>query len=148
MTTGYTEKKGVQIYIVTHDGKLWLLRRCSKHSIGRWEIPTGKCDHGESFLDAAQRELREETGLVLPLDRFAYQCTVTTPSVDERDVVWTIETYGVVLSPEETPVLKEPHNHDLLQKFDNSEVTLLPKTMTFAISESIRKIWINQNDYV
>lgn len=145
---GYIEKRAVQIYVVTHDGRLWLFRRCSKHSIGRWEVPTGKCDPGESFLDAAQRELSEEAGLTLPLDRFMYQCTITTPSTDELDIAWTVATYGVVLSPEETPVLNEPQVHDLLQKFDNIEVIRLPKTMVFDMSESIRKIWTNKNDYV
>ncbi|MBA3282893.1 MAG: NUDIX hydrolase [Acidimicrobiia bacterium] len=28
-----------------------------------WSLPKGKCDEGESFLDCAQREVLEETGL-------------------------------------------------------------------------------------
>ena len=34
----------------------------------RWDIPKGLQDPGESAVDAAVRELREETGLVVPPD--------------------------------------------------------------------------------
>jgi len=36
----------------------------------RWDIPKGLLDPGESTLEAAMRELREETGLVFDAGRF------------------------------------------------------------------------------
>jgi 8-oxo-dGTP pyrophosphatase MutT (NUDIX family) len=41
-----------------------------------WSFPKGKCEPGESFLDAARREVTEETGLLpvvgRPLSQVAY----------------------------------------------------------------------------
>ena len=48
------------------DGKLGLLR-VHRHPLNAlsWEMPRGFIDHGESAIDAAQRELTEETGLTV-----------------------------------------------------------------------------------
>jgi ADP-ribose pyrophosphatase len=45
------------------DGRLLLVRQY-RHAVGDWllEIPAGRLDPGESALDAARRELEEETG--------------------------------------------------------------------------------------
>lgn len=58
--------------IVTDDGEggaaLVLTRRAAKlnsHS-GQWALPGGRLDHGESAVDAALREAREEINLELP----------------------------------------------------------------------------------
>jgi len=62
-----------------HQGKVLLLKRhTDQHCGGLWSFPGGKIEAGESPQTAAQRELREETGLIgsswqqLCTEHFAY----------------------------------------------------------------------------
>jgi 8-oxo-dGTP diphosphatase len=50
---------------VVHDaaGRLLLIRRGQEPGRGRWSLPGGRCDPGESAAETAVREVREETGL-------------------------------------------------------------------------------------
>lgn len=50
------------VFVATRDGqgRLLLVRRCDS---GRWELPGGRVDVGESVAGAAVRETAEETGV-------------------------------------------------------------------------------------
>lgn len=52
------------------DGQRRLLL-CHITGTGKWDIPKGMQDPGEDLLEAAMRELREETGLVFEPGRFS-----------------------------------------------------------------------------
>ncbi|CEJ12588.1 Bifunctional NMN adenylyltransferase/Nudix hydrolase [bacterium YEK0313] len=49
------------IAVVPRDGAVLLVRRANPPDAGRWGFPGGKIETGEALLDAAIRELREET---------------------------------------------------------------------------------------
>jgi 8-oxo-dGTP diphosphatase len=49
--------------VVVHDGRVLLIRRGKEPLKGRWSIPGGTLELGESLEEAVVRELREETGL-------------------------------------------------------------------------------------
>ncbi len=55
----------VRLIVCDEEGRVLLLRRAnSAHASGAWCLPGGKVDYGEEVLEAARRELTEETGLV------------------------------------------------------------------------------------
>lgn len=51
--------------ITDGDGRLLLVRRAHEPYHGCWDIPGGFCDKHEHPRDAAVREAREETGLIV-----------------------------------------------------------------------------------
>ena len=49
--------------VVIRDGKVLLVRRGKEPLKGRWLIPGGTVELGETLQDAVAREVREETGI-------------------------------------------------------------------------------------
>ena len=52
--------------VVVTDGAVVVLGRFARRAL--WDIPKGMAEPGEAFIEAAVRELREETGLAAPPD--------------------------------------------------------------------------------
>jgi 8-oxo-dGTP pyrophosphatase MutT (NUDIX family) len=77
------ERDAVRV-VLTDDGGRILLFRAVTATVGPagwWELPGGGIDEGESFLEAAVREIREETGLLLESARIG-------PPTWRRDSTW------------------------------------------------------------
>lgn len=51
--------------IIIQDGKVLLVKRGHPPLLGEWSIPGGVLEVGEMLRDAAVREAREETGLII-----------------------------------------------------------------------------------
>ncbi len=66
--------------IVIEAGRLLLVRRATPPEAGRWTIPGGRVEAGESDQAAVEREVREETGLVVTAGRLVG--TVRRPAPD------------------------------------------------------------------
>lgn len=55
--------------VVLHHDHVLLVRRSTPPEAGRWSFPGGRVEPGERMADAAVREVREETGLDVEIDR-------------------------------------------------------------------------------
>lgn len=49
--------------VVVRDGQVLLVQRANPPDAGLWGFPGGKVEYGETLLQAAERELLEETGV-------------------------------------------------------------------------------------
>lgn len=58
---GYRPNVGVVLF--DRRGRVWLGRRAGAPGPDNWQFPQGGIDKGEDLLDAARRELAEETGV-------------------------------------------------------------------------------------
>lgn len=56
---------GVAVIAENDDGRIIIMKRKGKHGDGKWALPGGKLEFGESINDCAVRETLEETGLNL-----------------------------------------------------------------------------------
>src|SRR5262245_24962591 len=51
--------------LVTHEGRLLMVRRAHQPWLGHWDVPGGFCGTDEHPIATAEREVGEETGLAI-----------------------------------------------------------------------------------
>lgn len=80
--------------IVENQGDILLVKRRRKANIrgGQWDLPGGAVDEDESFEQAACREFKEETGLIVPESDVEYIST----TIDRDGDRTFIRHYGYV----------------------------------------------------
>lgn len=63
----FDDPKVAAVVFVEQDGAVLLVRRAVEPERGKWALPAGYIDFGEHPVEAAAREVFEETGLVIEI---------------------------------------------------------------------------------
>ena len=120
--------------LIVCNRKVLIIRRSNYSSLGKgeWDIPGGGVQFGEDLIDALHREVREETGLTVRVDRLLYAITaVTDPDKQVVGLVYICfaDTDAVTLSHEHTEYLwatkqqlRERLSKSTLNDYDNNSV--------------------------
>jgi 8-oxo-dGTP diphosphatase len=92
--------------VFPYDGGILLVQRAIHPAYGKWVFPGGYVDRGETLEAAAQREVREESGLVVRLTRLlgAY----SLPGHPVIVVAYTGEVTGGVLKMDDENLAVRP----------------------------------------
>ncbi|HUP56236.1 MAG TPA: NUDIX domain-containing protein, partial [Bdellovibrionota bacterium] len=76
--------------------------RADDYHAGKWNGLGGKLELDESPLEGARRELREESGLDLPLDRFRALGTLQFPNFKAHKAEdWVVFVFRAEVRPDE-----------------------------------------------
>src|SRR5665213_2083979 len=80
--------------IAVRDGALLLIRRGHAPSRGRWSLPGGRVEPGETAHEALIREMTEETGLIVEVGELVGEVVRPGPN----GVTYRIQDFRVTLA--------------------------------------------------
>jgi len=102
--------------IIENDGSYLLVKESKPAARSRYNLPAGKAEVGESFMDAAVREAEEETGLVVKVDHLVgiYHCARTSEGFGVVNFVFSSHVVGGTIRVSEA--------HPVVQYFTKADI--------------------------
>lgn len=123
--------------------RILMCKRKGSHGAGTWSFPGGHLEFGESVCEAAARELREETGIDVPPDRFTKQTfTNDVFSVEHKHYI-TLYVDMIWYPGDGEPRIVEPDKCDAWEWFaaPPSPIFLPIRNLLAETSALGRKVW-------
>jgi 8-oxo-dGTP diphosphatase len=125
--------------VVGDDGRLLLSRRAFEPFAGKWDLPGGFLEEGEHPLDCLRRELREEAGIEIAVERFLG--VVVDRYGDDPSAVATLNLYWSVRVVAGT--LKPSDDVSELRWFAPDDVPI--DELAFEHIEQVISTWRNEH---
>jgi ADP-ribose pyrophosphatase YjhB (NUDIX family) len=88
--------------VAVHDDRLLLIRRGHGPAAGTWSVPGGRVQLGETLHEALVREVAEETGLAVIVERFLGWVERMDDATASHFVI--LDFLVTVLEPDQAPV--------------------------------------------
>ena len=95
--------KIIVMSVIIQDGKLLMIQEAKEKCRGKWWLPAGHLDEGETIKDAAIREAKEETGYDIQLTDLLSIISLSPDKNSPEFVTFygKIISGGVIINPEE-----------------------------------------------
>lgn len=115
---------GVGALIFNDKGQFLMSLRGSKarNERGKWEIPGGKVDKGESLEEAVVREVKEELGIEIKVEKLL---TVSNHILADENQHWISPTY-ICSIVSGTPTIQEPEKCEQIGWFSIEDTQSMP----------------------
>lgn len=143
----------VDVYVVRasaapHEPELLQLRRVTSPLSGTWQPIMGHVEPGESAVDAAIRELREEVGLAIRSDfaqGFWALEQVHPFFLPEHDAIVMSPRFVVQVSPAFTPTLNHEHDAARWVRAADVRASFMWPGQRASIAELLAALWPPDN---
>lgn len=125
---------GMGALVFNDEGKLLLTKRGkkAKNERGKWEIPGGALEFGETFKEGLQREIKEELDITIEVGEILQLCDHMIPEEKQH---WVSPTFFCTIVSG-TPTILEPEKCDEIGWFTIEEASKLP--LSIVTREDIR----------
>lgn len=122
----------ISVIVISDDRKILLVRH-RKGNRQYWVLPGGRLEYGETFEECAQRELKEETGLDIAVEKFLYLSEAIAPDRSRHivNIYMKAKVTGGTLMVGDEPVLA---GVDFIDLAELERVTLYPPVAKFILA--------------
>lgn len=128
---------GVGAAIFNNKGQLFITLRGkeAKNERGKWEIPGGSVEFGETFEQAIKREIKEEHGVDIQILELLGICDHIIPDEHQH---WVSPTY-ICKIVKGKPKILEPNKCEQFEWFSINEAEKLPLSIVTKYDVSLLK---------